>query len=183
MVRAGKSKALQWLQISRNIAKLHQIIRSKHEPIKVSRLPTAMAILSKPRSRRSCYPWMRSSTKSVEGQIGGTYSNEKSNSGVTYSTRGTPHTIPFLVLPDIPIPELFAPSRCFESPSVVDITPSALKVILSSKLSNYRKEQLFWFIHDLIALGGCKEEGASISSKFVQHRIGKHTLADARKLE
>jgi hypothetical protein len=126
---------------------------------------------------------MRSSTKSVEGQIGCTYSNEKSNSGVTYSTRGTPHTIPFLVLPDIPIPELFASSRCFESPSVVDVTPSALKVILSSKLSNYRKEQLFWFIHDLIALGGCKEEGASISSKFVQHRIGKYTLGDARKLE
>ena len=49
MVRGGFSKALQWRQISRNVAKLHQIIRSKHEPIKVFRLPTSMTTLSKPR--------------------------------------------------------------------------------------------------------------------------------------
>jgi hypothetical protein len=142
-----------------------------------------MATLSKPRRRSACYPWTRPSTKSVGGQIGGTYSNEESNSRDIYSTRGAPYISPFLSTPDIPTPELFALPRCFDSPSVVNVTPSSLKVILNSKLSKYRKEQLLWFAHDLISMGGCKEEGAPINSKFVHHRIGKHTLADSRDIE
>lgn len=43
MVRAGFFKALQGRQISRNVAILYLIIKSKHEPIKVFRLPTLMA--------------------------------------------------------------------------------------------------------------------------------------------
>ena len=117
------------------------------------------------------------------GQIGGTYSNDEIESRDTYSTRGGHYISPFLVLPDIPIPELFALPRCFDSPSVVNVSPNSLKVILNSKLSKYRKEQLLWFTHDLISMGGCKEEGAPINSKFVHHRIGKHTLADARDIE
>ena len=141
-----------------------------------------MATLSKPRKRSTCYPWTRPSTKSVGGHIRGTYSNDEIESRGIYSTRGAPYISPFLVLPDIPVPELFAPSRCFDSPAVVNVTPNSLKVILNSKLSKYRKEQLLWFIHDLIALHGCKEDGASISSKFVHHRIGKSTLSDALKI-
>jgi hypothetical protein len=118
----------------------------------------------------------------VVGRIGGTYSNEKSNNGVTYSTKEA-YPIP-LYSPDFSVSALLLSSpitRCFENPSIVSVTPNSLKTVLASKLSAYRKDQLLWFIHDLIALGGCKDDGAPINSKFVQYRIGKHTLGDALK--
>lgn len=82
-----------------------------------------------------------------------------------------------------PFPRPLSPvPPCYENPETLFSTLSIINVIESSPHSITRREQILWFMNELIHTGGRKPDGSPISSRYIHHRIGKNAFADAKRL-
>lgn len=88
------------------------------------------------------------------------------------------HTLPRDGSSSDPSPE----SPTYDNPEILVSTLSILKVVENSPHPKYRREQILWLMNDVIKRRGRKQDGSPVNSKYVELRIGRKALADARKL-